>query len=147
MNYYQILNVKQNATQEEIKNAYKSLVKKYHPDVYAGDKYVAEKKIKEINVAYEVLSNPETRKEYDNELNPPITYTVQNFTATSKYSYDNYKRNNIYKDDYYKYSNKDYYNDYYSNRNTNDFSDKIVNSMDKLSFSNKLKVIGILLII
>ena len=75
MNYYEILNISQKATNKEIKNSYKSLVKKYHPDLYKGDKNFAENKIKEINEAYEVLSDTSKRKEYDNYLNPPIQYT------------------------------------------------------------------------
>lgn len=75
MNYYQILKVSQKATEKEIKKSYKSLAKKYHPDLYKGDKDFAETKIKEINEAYEILSNKERRKEYDEYLNPPPTYT------------------------------------------------------------------------
>ena len=68
MNYYDILNVTKNASKKEIKNSYKNLVKKYHPDVYSGDKSFAEKKIKEINSAYDVLSDDLLRKEYDLSL-------------------------------------------------------------------------------
>ena len=50
-NYYKILDVKKDATQEEIKISYKNLMKKYHPDLYQGDKTYAEKKAKEINGA------------------------------------------------------------------------------------------------
>ncbi len=62
--YYKILGVSRNASQEEISKAYKKLVRKYHPDLNPGNKE-AEEKFKEINEAYEVLSNPEKRKEYD----------------------------------------------------------------------------------
>ncbi|HEU65577.1 MAG TPA: J domain-containing protein [Chloroflexi bacterium] len=62
--YYQILGVSRNASEKEIKQAYRSLARKYHPDINPGDKS-AEAKFKEINVAYEVLSNPEKRKKYD----------------------------------------------------------------------------------
>ena len=68
MTYYEILGVKRNASSAEIKDAYKKLIKKYHPDLYNGDKDFAEKKAKEINVAYDVLSNEEKRKEYDAEV-------------------------------------------------------------------------------
>jgi len=62
--YYEILGVPRNATEKEIKTAYKRLARKYHPDLNPGDK-AAEEKFKEINEAYEVLSDPEKRKRYD----------------------------------------------------------------------------------
>jgi molecular chaperone DnaJ len=62
--YYKILGVSENATQDEIKQAYKKLAMKYHPDRNPGDKQ-AEEKFKEINEAYSVLSDPEKRKQYD----------------------------------------------------------------------------------
>ena len=68
MTYYQILNVKNNATLKEIKVAYRAFAKKYHPDTYKGDKSVAEEKIKQINEAYDVLSNKELRRKYDEEI-------------------------------------------------------------------------------
>jgi molecular chaperone DnaJ len=65
--YYSILGVPRNATQEEIKEAYKRLAKKYHPDRNPGDK-TAEEKFKEINEAYQVLSDPQKRAQYDRAL-------------------------------------------------------------------------------
>lgn len=62
--YYKILGVPRNATQEEIKKAYRRLALKYHPDRNRGNKE-AEEKFKEINEAYAVLSDPEKRKQYD----------------------------------------------------------------------------------
>ncbi len=62
--YYDILGVPKNATEKEIKSAYKRLAKKYHPDLNPGNKQ-AEEKFKEVNEAYEVLSDPEKRKRYD----------------------------------------------------------------------------------
>jgi molecular chaperone DnaJ len=62
--YYQILGVSRNASEKEIKQAFRRLARKHHPDLNPGDKS-AEAKFKEINAAYEVLSNPEKRKKYD----------------------------------------------------------------------------------
>jgi molecular chaperone DnaJ len=62
--YYQILGVNRNASEKEIKQAFRRLARKYHPDLNSGDK-AAEAKFKEINAAYEVLSNPEKRKKYN----------------------------------------------------------------------------------
>ena len=62
--YYKILGLKKNATDAEIKKEYRKLAKKYHPDVNQNDE-VASNKFKEINEAYEVLSDKEKRKQYD----------------------------------------------------------------------------------
>lgn len=62
--YYKILGVGKNASQDEIKKAFRKLALKYHPDKTKGDKS-AEEKFKEINEANEVLSDPEKRKKYD----------------------------------------------------------------------------------
>ena len=62
--YYQILGLSRDASEKEIKQAYRRLARKHHPDLNPGDKS-AEARFKEINAAYEVLSNPEKRKKYD----------------------------------------------------------------------------------
>lgn len=62
--YYDILGVARNARDEDIKKAFRTLARRYHPDV-ARDKKGAEEKFKEINEAYEVLGNPESRRKYD----------------------------------------------------------------------------------
>ena len=62
--YYTILGISRNASEREIKQAYRKLARQYHPDVNPGDKST-EAKFKEINEAYEVLSNKENRKKYD----------------------------------------------------------------------------------
>ena len=62
--YYDFLGGSKRATDEEIKKAYRKLAKKYHPDMNPGDKE-AESRFKEVNEAYEILSNKEKRARYD----------------------------------------------------------------------------------
>lgn len=62
--YYKILGVKRDASEQEIKQAYRRLARQYHPDVNPGDK-TAEAKFKEINEAHEVLSDKDKRQKYD----------------------------------------------------------------------------------
>jgi len=62
--YYEVLGVDKNSSQEDIKKAYRKLAKEYHPDMNKGDKK-AEAKFKEINEAYEVLGNANKKKQYD----------------------------------------------------------------------------------
>ena len=62
--YYKTLGVGKNASDEEIKKAYRKLARKYHPDRNAGDKK-AEERFKEISQAHDVLSDPDKRKAYD----------------------------------------------------------------------------------
>jgi len=63
-NYYQILGVSRDSTAEEIKRTYRKQARKYHPDLNPGDK-AAEEKFKDIGEAYEVLSDPKKRSQYD----------------------------------------------------------------------------------
>lgn len=62
--YYEVLGISKDATEQEIKKAYRKLARKYHPDMNPGDKE-AEAKFKEVTEAYEVLSDPEKRRQYD----------------------------------------------------------------------------------
>lgn len=69
MNYYKILEVDRSASPEVIEKAYKALVKKYHPDLQESNmRQKAEERIKLINEAYEVLSNPISKAKYDETL-------------------------------------------------------------------------------
>jgi len=83
--YYEVLGVKRDASDDQIRQAYRKLARKHHPDVNPGDR-VAEDKFKEINEANEVLSDPEKRKRYDQlganwkngaEFTPPPGWGVQ----------------------------------------------------------------------
>ena len=63
--YYEVLGVPKSATEDELKKAYRKLARKYHPDLNPDNKEEAERKIKEINEAYEVLSDSQKRAQYD----------------------------------------------------------------------------------
>lgn len=67
-NYYDVLEIAPSASEEVIRSAYKTLVKKYHPDVYKGDKNYAHQQMLKINEAYEVLSDAEKRRKYDTQF-------------------------------------------------------------------------------
>lgn len=80
-NYYSILGVEKTATADDLKKAYRKLAMKYHPDVNKSAD--AEEKMKDINVAYETLSDPQKRQQYDltgstsQYANPQNTYSSQ----------------------------------------------------------------------
>ena len=65
VNYYEILGIEEDADSESIKKAYKKLAKKFHPDLNPDDIESSEERFKQINEAYEVLSEPSKRKLYD----------------------------------------------------------------------------------
>lgn len=119
-NFYKTLGLKNTATQEEIKTAYKNLIKKYHPDLYQGDKAYAERKTKELNLAYETLSDPDLRRDYDLELFPPTPTSGYYSSSADNYSYTPPKYDTPPTDYYTKYKNN------YSNPgreyNYNDFA-------------------------
>ncbi len=90
--YYKILGVSRDASQEEISKAFKKLAKKYHPDLNPNNPE-AEKRFKEINEAYEVLKDPEKRKRYDllganwehgQNFEPPPWFENMNFSFGGK---------------------------------------------------------------
>jgi DnaJ-class molecular chaperone len=63
--YYQILGISRNATEEQIKKAYRKLAMKYHPDRNPGNEKWANEKFKEVNEAFSVLGDPEKKRQYD----------------------------------------------------------------------------------
>lgn len=83
MNYYELLEITPNASTEVIKNSYKMLAKKFHPDTYDGDRDFAEEKMKLLNEAISVLENEEKRKIYNEENNIGNAYTSSFSTVFS----------------------------------------------------------------
>ena len=81
--YYAILEVLPDARQEKIKEQWRFLVHAWHPDKFPNpaQKLKAEEKLKEINAAYEILSNPAKRAEYDRTVNAKRTSTTANETV------------------------------------------------------------------
>lgn len=92
LNYYEILEVNENASIEVIDKAYRVLAKKYHPDVYEGDKKQAEAMMQKLNEAYDVLSDENKRLNYDAilkrkkqiELEKSITENKKNSSIDSQ---------------------------------------------------------------
>ena len=175
MTHYEILGIRKTASTDEIKTAYKQLVKKYHPDVYPGDKTFAEKKTQEINAAYDVLSDPDKKREYDELINPhtSTSYTPPDYNGYtynpsysrdqknskrnaqaqgSKYSYENYKKtyNSTGAYDFNKrytdYHRSKTPNSNYAGSNPNPSSIS-KESVIQLSKASKLFIIGFILIL
>lgn len=86
--YYKILGVDKNASEKEIKQAYRKLARQYHPDVNPNDK-ASEAKFKEINEAYEVLGDAENRKKYD-ELGPYFKNGANPFSGGNPFQNGNF---------------------------------------------------------
>ena len=138
-NYYDILEVNKNASPEIIEKAYKTLVKKYHPDLQENDlKNKYQEKIKKINEAYEILSDPEKRKNYDlnlknnkiseddynNLINENINLKKEINYLKNNYIQNNYQNNSNntnknYNENINKTSNQSYYNSYIHNLKNN----------------------------
>lgn len=87
--YYELLELSKNASEDTIKKVFRILIKKNHPDLFEGEeKTKAEEKVKELNEAYEVLINEEKRKEYDLKLeedNKKENETLQTLIEENKY--------------------------------------------------------------
>ena len=79
--YYNILGVDENASQDEIKKAYRSLSLKYHPDRNIGNSELTDEKFKKIGQAYEILSDNTKREEYNNRNTPPNFVNMANMSA------------------------------------------------------------------
>jgi len=149
-NLYEILEINKNATDEEINKAYRNLAKKYHPDI-AEDRIKEEKKMKEINVAYDILSNIEERKKYD------LSIEVQERKVNAK----DYR---VKKDPEYYYNlrknikkQRDYYNTehtynqsytYYSNKSETSYNQRNNNiSVNEIKRKIKLLIISFIILL
>ena len=97
--YYKTLGVSKNSSGEEIQKAYRKLARKYHPDLNSGDK-VSEKKFKEINEAYEVLGDKDSREKYNlygadwkkiNQNNPGSDWSNFGFVNNKKSSFNDFR--------------------------------------------------------
>lgn len=78
MTYYDVLNVPCDATEEEIKTAYRNMLKAFHPDYYTGDKAFAEDMTQRIVEAYSVLRDKDKRKRYDENISPDLHFKQNN---------------------------------------------------------------------
>ena len=116
-NYYKILKVDSNASPEVIEKAYKTLAKKYHPDLQEeSQKESAGEKLKEINEAYEILSNPESRANFDKIL-LDTTISSEDFNKIANENKQLHEElNNL------KYNNNLRRDSNYSNQNLNNFN-------------------------
>ena len=84
--YYELLGVDRGADADTIKQAYRRLAKKYHPDLHPGDAE-AERMFKEVNEAYSVLSDPQKKSNYDQFGNPdgPVAGAGGGWSGDSRY--------------------------------------------------------------
>ena len=114
-NYYKILEVDRDASSEVIEKAYKALVKKYHPDLQESNmRNEAEEKIKLVNEAYEVLSNPDSRAKYDETLK-------QSEVSEEDYNRLSEENRNLYNElNNLKHSNNNNVSNYYNDNSSNE---------------------------
>ena len=129
-NYYKILQVDKDASPEIIKVAYKLLVKKYHPDLKEGkEKIEAEEKIKIINDAYDILSNPTKKAEYDQTLISD-SISVEQYQSVLNENQNLKRELNYYKKNNNNYNNNNYYNraNYNQTQYTNMYYDDTQNN-------------------
>lgn len=160
-NYYELLEVSEKASPEVIKKAYITLVKKYHPDLQPdGEKKSAEEKIKEINEAYEVLSDKTKKESYDRKLQAEritaekvkakINNNQNNYSSSQGYNQNNPQKKVIRKPHLYNDSNafddfsrfqKDYtnmmneaYNNAYNQAYNNAYNQAYINNLKNMGY-------------
>ena len=134
-NYYDILEVNKNASPEVIEKAYKTLVKKYHPDLQDNDlKNEYEEKIKLINEAFEILSDSEKRKNYDLNLKQ-TEFSIEDYNNLISENLNlkneiNYLKNNL---NNYKNNSQNNINNNLNNNSNN----KNSNYSNNINYQNK----------
>ena len=141
VNYYEILEVSEKASKEVIEKAYKALVKKYHPDLQPDSgKTEAEKKIKSVNEAYEILSDESKKQKYDNKLNEYRTKQYSQFSDTkvntntnTNINYNSNFTSNKVQDNTSKI--KEYYNNYYKKA----YNDAYIKTLKNMGYTIKYK--------
>ena len=120
-NYYELLGVSREATLEEIKKAYRKQAMKYHPDRNPGDK-TAEEMMKKVNVAFEVLSDPDKRKSYDRDIEHK--QSNDNYSYYSYYSYNSEQRTGYEREPKSKYKDLEWYIKFWNTHTTKNTSRK-----------------------
>lgn len=124
-NYYKILEVDFNASPEVIEKAYKTLAKKYHPDLQEeNQKVIAGEKLKEINEAYEVLSNPQLKASFDTKFQQSFV-SKEDFNKISLENEQLYKEINNLRQQNNTHDNYNHYN--VTNSNINSYNDGFSN--------------------
>jgi molecular chaperone DnaJ len=86
-NFYEVLGVGKQATDEEIHKAYRQLAKKHHPDMNPGSAKEAAEKFKEVNLAYETLKDPHKRRQYDAGAGPGMHFRQRKSRPTSPFGF------------------------------------------------------------
>ena len=124
-NFYEILEVDKKASSEIIEKAYKTLVKKYHPDLHPDDKEYAEEQIKLINDAYDTLSDTTKREEYDKTLQES-NISEEKYTLLVNENLKLRKEVNFLQDKLNEISINEYYNIH--NTRTNNYNENIYNN-------------------
>jgi DnaJ-class molecular chaperone len=152
-NYYKILEINKNASLLEIKKAYKKMAIKWHPDKHKeNDKIEAEKKFKEISEAYQILSDPEKKNNYDNygssEENNQQQFTNHNdiFEAFFR-NQDFMNQESFFNDGFFNNSNNSHnshnLHNTQKNKNKNNISDTLIKiniSLKELYYGSKKKI-------
>ncbi|HUO83930.1 MAG TPA: DnaJ domain-containing protein [Thermoanaerobaculia bacterium] len=85
VNYYELLGLQRAASDQEIRDRFRQLAREHHPDRYkGGDKSEAERRFQELTEAFNVLSNPQKRKQHDSELQPGGTRATTDFSQIAR---------------------------------------------------------------
>ena len=88
MNYYDILEIEEDADSNSIKKAYKKLAKKFHPDLNPDNVELCEEKFKQINEAYHVLIDKDERRKYDQYGSEYVSRKAPHWRAVHSWTYD-----------------------------------------------------------